>query len=85
MAMLRATIHHQAERPTEAAADAMTSVELYATCGVRKGAASAAALLAGITSSINQAETAVLAWRVSVQQAELGEFTESRMLSLALG
>ncbi|WP_157983789.1 hypothetical protein [Nesterenkonia muleiensis] len=85
MAMLRATVHHHADRPAEAAGDAMASVELYSRCGVRKGAASAAALLAGITSSINQEETAVLAWRVAVQQAELGEFSESRMLSLALG
>lgn len=85
MAMLRATIHHQAERPVEAVADAMISVELYSACGVRKGAASAAALLAGISSSISEAETAALAWRVAVQQAELGEFSESRMLSLALG
>lgn len=85
MAMLRATVHHQADRAEQAAADAMTSAELYATCGVRKGAASAAALLAGITSGLHQEETAVLAWRVAVQQAELGEFTESRMLSLALG
>ncbi|NLS08872.1 hypothetical protein HGQ17_02415 [Nesterenkonia sp. MY13] len=85
MSMLRATIHHQAERPTEAVADAMQSTELYSACAVRKGAASAAALLAGITSSLNQSEVAVLAWRVAVQQAELGEFPESRMLSLALG
>ena len=85
MAMLRATVHHQADRPAEAAAHAITSAELYAKCGVRKGAASAAALLAGITSSLDQSETAVLAWRVAVQQAELGEFSESRMLSLALG
>lgn len=85
MAMLRATVHHQAERPAEAVEDAMTSVELYSACGVRKGAASAAALLAGISSSLSESETAVLAWRVAVQQAELGEFSESRMLSLALG
>lgn len=85
MAMLRATVHHQAERPVQAASDAMTSTELYSACGVRKGAASAAALLAGISSSLDQASTAVLAWRVAVQQAELGEFSESRMLSLALG
>ena len=85
MAMLRATVHYQAERMAEAAADAITAVELYAACGVRKGAASAAALLAGITSGTDQDETAVLAWRVAVQQAELGEFAESRMLSLALG
>jgi tetratricopeptide (TPR) repeat protein len=85
MAMLRATVHHQADRPTEAVADAMTSVELYSACGVRKGAASAAALLAGITASLSEADTSVLAWRVAVQQAELGEFSESRLLSLALG
>lgn len=85
MAMLRATIRHQDEQPEDALADAMLSTELYAACGVRKGAASAAALLAGLASSLNQPETAVLAWRVAVQQAELGEFSESRMLTLALG
>ncbi|WP_022873556.1 hypothetical protein [Nesterenkonia alba] len=85
MAMLRATVHHQADRMDQAVTDAMTAVELYALCGVRRGAASASALLAGITSSLNQPEIAVLAWRVAVQQAELGEFSESRMLSLALG
>ncbi|TLP76804.1 hypothetical protein [Nesterenkonia sphaerica] len=85
MAMLRATVHHQAERTDEAVADAMTSVELYSACGVRKGAASAAALLAGIAASLSDTDTSVLAWRVAVQQAELGEFSESGMLSLALG
>ncbi|MDS2173852.1 tetratricopeptide repeat protein [Nesterenkonia sp. CL21] len=85
IAMLRATIHHHDDRPEEAIADAMTSTELYAACGVRKGAASAAALLASLTSAADQDETSVLAWRVAVQQAELGEFPESRMLTLALG
>lgn len=85
MAMLRATVHQQAERTEEAVAEAISAVELYAACGVRRGAASAAALLAGIVSGLNQDQEAVLAWRVAVQQAELGEFSESRMLSLALG
>ncbi|GAB3846919.1 tetratricopeptide repeat protein [Nesterenkonia populi] len=85
MAMLRATIHHQAEEVQEAVERAVQSAELYAACGVRRGAASAAALLAGITSEIGRPQLAVLAWRAAVQQAELGEFDESRMLSLALG
>lgn len=85
MNMLRATVHYHQDRPEQAAADAIRSAELYSACGVRKGAASAAALLAGITASLDQPEAAVLAWRIAVQQAELGEFTESRMLSLALG
>ncbi len=85
MAMLRATIHHHQERHEEAMEDAMHSVELYAACGVRKGAASAAALLAGMTAALEDGEVSVLAWKVAVQQAELGEFDESRMLSLALG
>lgn len=85
MAMLRATVHHQSERPLTAMKDAIQSAELYAACGVRKGAASAAALLAGVASGLNYAEVSVLAWRVAVQQAELGEFSESRMLTLALG
>lgn len=85
MAMLRATIHHHQERHEEAMEVAMASVELYAGCGVRKGAASAAALLAGMTAVLEDGEVSVLAWKVAVQQAELGEFDESRMLSLALG
>ncbi|GAA4835709.1 hypothetical protein [Garicola koreensis] len=85
MNMLRATVHHNEDRPEQAAAEAISSAEMYCASGVRKGAASAAALLAGISASLDQHEVAVLAWRVSVQQAELGEFTESRMLSLALG
>lgn len=85
MAMLRATIHHHQERHEDAVEDAMHSVELYSACGVRKGAASAAALLAGMTAELEDGEVSVLAWKVAVQQAELGEFGESRMLSLALG
>lgn len=85
MAMLRATIHHHQERHEKAMEDAIRSVELYAACGVRKGAASAAALLAGMTAVLEDGEVSVLAWKVAVQQAELGEFDESRMLSLALG
>lgn len=85
MAMLRATIHHQSEKVQEAVEHAIQSAELYAACEVRRGAASAAALLAGVTSGIGRPQLAVLAWRVAVQQAELGEFDESRMLSLALG
>ncbi|WP_146338951.1 hypothetical protein [Nesterenkonia sp. NBAIMH1] len=85
MAMLRATIHHQADEVQEAVERAIQSAELYAACGVRRGAASAAALLAGITSGIGRPRLAVLAWRAAVQQAELGEFEDSRILSLALG
>lgn len=85
MAMLKATIHHHDDRHGEAVESAITSAELYSACGVRKGAASAAALLAGMVSALDQGEAAVLAWRVAVQQAELGEFPEARMLSLALG
>ncbi|GAA1188134.1 tetratricopeptide repeat protein [Nesterenkonia xinjiangensis] len=85
MAMLRATIHHHDDKPHEAITDAISSVELYAACGVRKGAASAAALLAGLSSAVDEGEASVLAWKVAVQQAELGEFPESRMLTLALG
>ncbi|MGO1548755.1 MAG: hypothetical protein ACTHWO_02940 [Nesterenkonia sp.] len=85
MNMLRATVHYNQDRPEKAAAEAISSAEMYSACGVRRGAASAAALLAGISASLDQDEVAVLAWRVSVQQAELGEFTESRMLTLALG
>ncbi|WP_010523794.1 tetratricopeptide repeat protein [Nesterenkonia sp. F] len=85
MAMLKATIHHHDDRHHEAVDSAITSAELYSACGVRKGAASAAALLAGMVSALDQGEAAVLAWRIAVQQAELGEFPEARMLSLALG
>lgn len=85
MAMLRATIHHHEDRPKKAIANAVNSAELYAACEVRKGAASAAALLAGLTAGVDDGEASVLAWKVSVKQAELGEFPESRMLCLALG
>ena len=85
MNMLRATVHHHQDQPEKAAAEAISSAEMYSACGVRKGAASAAALLAGISASLDQDEVAVLAWRVAVQQAELGEFAESRVLTLALG
>ncbi len=85
MAMLRATVHHYQDRPDDAASDAIIAVELYAACGVRKGAASAAALLAGLTAATDDGENAVLAWKVAIRQAELGEVEESRMLTLALG
>lgn len=85
MNMLCATVHYHQDRPEQASAEAIRSAELYSASGVRKGAASAAALLAGIAASLDQPKVSVLAWRAAVQQAELGEFTESRMLSLALG
>ncbi|MBE1515852.1 tetratricopeptide repeat protein [Nesterenkonia halotolerans] len=85
MAMLQATIHHHQDRNTQAIEAALSSVELYAAAQVRKGAASAAALLGGLTSEEDDGEASVLAWRIAVQQAELGEFSESRLLSLALG
>jgi tetratricopeptide (TPR) repeat protein len=85
MAMLRATVHHYQDRPEDAASNAIIAVELYAACGVRKGAASAAALLAGLAATTDDGETAVLAWKVAIRQAELGEVEESRTLTLALG
>lgn len=85
MAMLQATIYHHEDRNLEAIESALRSVELYAAAKVRKGAASAAALLAGLAGEEDDGEASVLAWRVAVQQAELGEFRESRLLSLALG
>ena len=85
MAMLAATIHHHEDRGEAAIASALNSVELYAAAQVRRGAASAAARLAGLTGEDDDGAASVLAWRIAVQQAELGEFSESRMLSLALG
>lgn len=85
MAMLQATIHHHEDRPRAAIESALRAVELYAAARVRKGAASAAALLGGLTGEEDDGEASVLAWRIAVQQAELGEFREARLLSLALG
>lgn len=85
MQMLRATVHHGQDRTAQALEEAVASAELYAACGVRRGSASAAALVAGLASAVEDEESAVLAWQVAVQQAELGEFPEAAVLSLALG
>ncbi|WP_261623403.1 tetratricopeptide repeat protein [Nesterenkonia marinintestina] len=85
MQMLRATVHHGEDRTLEALDEAVAAAELYAASGVRRGSASAAALVAGLASGVDEDEAAVLAWRVAVQQAELGEFPEAAVLSLALG
>ncbi|NKX53708.1 hypothetical protein [Arthrobacter mobilis] len=64
---------------------ALTALELYAACGARKGAVSAAVLVARLSAAAGDGGTSVLAWRVAVQQAERGEVHEELTLRLALG
>ncbi|NKX49623.1 hypothetical protein HER39_03325 [Arthrobacter deserti] len=64
---------------------ALTALELYAACGVRKGAVSAAVVVARLCAAADDGATSVLAWRVAVQQAERGEVHEELTLRLALG
>jgi tetratricopeptide (TPR) repeat protein len=85
MWMLKAVIAHELGDPTRAAADALRAVELHAAAGVRKGAASAAALLAGLAHDAGDQQASILAWKVAVAQAEQGEVPEASDLTLALG
>ena len=83
--MLKAVVEQEAEQSLLAADHALRAVELHAAAGVRKGAASAAALLAGIAADAEDQQASVLAWKVAVAQAEQGEVPEASALTLALG
>ncbi|MFC7400809.1 hypothetical protein [Citricoccus sp. GCM10030269] len=85
MWMLKAVVAHEHEDTTTAIRNALRSVELHATAGVRKGAASAAALLAGLADDAGDQQASILAWKVAVAQAEQGEVPEASDLTLALG
>ena len=85
MWMLKAVVEQEAEHSFLASDHALRAVELHAAAGVRKGAASAAALLAGIAADAEDQQASVLAWKVAVAQAEQGEVPEASALTLALG
>jgi len=73
------------EHDDQALECALTALELYAACGVRKGAVTAAVVVARLCAAAGDGSTSVLAWRVAVQQAERGEVHEELTLRLALG
>jgi hypothetical protein len=73
------------EHDDQALECALTALELYAACGVRKGAVSAAVVVARLCAAADDGATSVLAWRAAVQQAERGEVHEELTLRLALG
>ncbi|MFC0250024.1 tetratricopeptide repeat protein [Citricoccus parietis] len=85
MWMLKAVVAHELGDSAAAILDALRSVELHAAAGVRKGAASAAALLAGMADDAGDQQASILAWKVAVAQAEQGEVPEASDLTLALG
>lgn len=85
MWMLKAVVAHERGDSATAILDALRSVELHAAAGVRKGAASAAALLAGMADDAGDQQASILAWKVAVAQAEQGEVPEASDLTLALG
>ncbi|NUL46197.1 tetratricopeptide repeat protein [Cellulosimicrobium funkei] len=85
MWMLKAVVAHERGDSRTAILDALRSVELHAAAGVRKGAASAAALLAGMADDAGDQQASILAWKVAVAQAEQGEVPEASDLTLALG
>ncbi|WP_168199761.1 tetratricopeptide repeat protein [Citricoccus sp. SGAir0253] len=85
MWMLKAVVAHEHGDAATAAEDALHAVELHAAAGVRKGAASAAALLAGLAHDAGDQQSSILAWKVAVAQAEQGEVPEASDLTLALG
>lgn len=65
--------------------EALTALELYAAAGVRKGAISAAVVLARLCAGMGDYNDSVLAWQAAVAQAERGEVQEELTLRLALG
>lgn len=85
MWMLKAVVAQERGDSATAILDALRSVELHAAAGVRKGAASAAALLAGLADDADDQQASILAWKVAVAQAEQGEVPEASDLTLALG
>ncbi|QTG80745.1 hypothetical protein [Arthrobacter crystallopoietes] len=85
MWLLKANLANTGEHDDDAIEYALTALELYAACGVRKGAISAAVVVAQLCAAAGDAESSVLAWRAAVQQAERGEVQEELTLRLALG
>ncbi|MEV4901872.1 tetratricopeptide repeat protein [Citricoccus sp. NPDC055426] len=85
MWMLKAVVAQEQGDGVSAVLHALRSVELHSAAGVRKGAASAAALLAGLAADAGDQQASILAWKVAVAQAEQGEVPEASDLTLALG
>lgn len=85
MWLLKANLASTGEHVGDAIEYALTALELYAACGVRKGAVSAAVVVAQLCAAAGDDESSVLAWRAAVQQAERGEVREESTLRLALG
>ncbi|WP_417233421.1 hypothetical protein [Arthrobacter sp.] len=83
--MVKASCHHELGHPVEAQGCAVEALALYSATGVRRGAVSAAALVANIASADLDQEAAITAWRIAVEQAERGEFEETWAVRLALG
>ncbi|MET1036044.1 MAG: tetratricopeptide repeat protein [Arthrobacter sp.] len=83
--MVKAAAHSALDNPLEAEGCAVRALELYSGAGVRRGAVSAAALVANLASQSLDQESAVAAWRIAVEQAERGEFGETWAVLLALG
>lgn len=83
--MVKAAANADLDQPLEAEGCAVRALELYAGAGVRRGAVSAAALVANLSSLSMDQDSAVTAWRIAVEQAERGEFGETWAVRLALG
>ena len=83
--MVKASCHHELGHPVEAEGCAVEALDLYSATGVRRGAISAAALVANFASADLDQEAAITAWRIAVEQAERGEFEETWAIRLALG
>lgn len=83
--MVKASCHHELGHPMEAEGCAVEALALYAATGVRRGAVSAAALVANFASADLDQDAAITAWRIAVEQAERGEFEETWAVRLALG
>lgn len=83
--MVKASCHHELGHPVEAEGCAVEALELYSVTGVRRGAVSAAALVANFASADLDQDAAITAWRIAVEQAERGEFEETWAIRLALG
>lgn len=64
---------------------AFQALELFNEAGIRRGAVSAAALLAELAAEGFDHESAALAWQIAISQAERSELTELWALRLSLG
>ncbi|GAA4376881.1 hypothetical protein [Paeniglutamicibacter cryotolerans] len=83
--MARAGILRGDRRPVEARYAAFEALELFDEAGIRRGAISAAVLLAELAGEDFENEAAQLAWRIAIDQAERAETAESWALRLGLG